>query len=146
MQESLPEPPRLNRGPTVKYDMHMLREVNAIEQEALDDLVALYQVQYRKSLCHLYRRLALFWKGRTIGELTSDTAMGTASSIVWRCNAGIGNGSKLKKFPRRAPPLKVAGQLAKQTRLCSCFITAGNEFPDSTNLGSGGASYILMIF
>ena len=96
---SAPKPPRLNRGPTVKYDMHMLREVNVIEQEALGELVALYQVQYRKSLCHLYRRLALFEKGRTIGGLTSDTAMGTASPIVWRRNAGMGKVSKMQKFP-----------------------------------------------
>ena len=104
MQESAPKPPRLNRAPTVKYDIHMLREVNAIEQEAVGELVALYQVQYRKSLCHLYRILALFGKGRTIGGLTSDTAMGTAPSIVWRFNAGIGNGIKMQKFPRSVPP------------------------------------------
>lgn len=44
VQEKALDLPELNRAPTMKYDMHILKTVNSMEEATFDELVALYEV------------------------------------------------------------------------------------------------------
>lgn len=45
VKQKVPDPPELSKAPTMKYNMQILKIVNAVEEATLDELVALYEVR-----------------------------------------------------------------------------------------------------